>query len=100
MRSPSSIYGVGPSPSCRELKAAGPAPAPSDAVLIRLAAIAAHVDELLAADQPTKKAPAGLTTVKNDRRRTMEAILLLLADPGVRDYLVELKRLGLVPLKG
>jgi hypothetical protein len=29
----------------------------------------------------------------------MEAILVLLADAGVRDYLAELKRLGLVPAK-
>jgi len=74
-------------------------PTPSDAVLIRLAGIAAQVEELLAADHQLEKAPVGLRTVKNDRRRTMEAILVLLADPEVRDYLAELNRLGFVPVK-
>jgi hypothetical protein len=71
-------------------------PTPSDTLVIRLASIAAQVEELLAADHQTEKAPVGLTTIKNDRRRTMEAILVLLADPEVRNYLAELKRLGLV----
>jgi hypothetical protein len=75
------------------------APAPSDATLLRLAAIAANVDELLAADHQIEKAPVGLTTAKNDRRRTMETILVLLANPDVRIYLKELKRLGLIPIK-
>lgn len=74
-------------------------PTPSDAVLIRLAAIAAHAEELLAADQQTRKAPVGLTTIKNDRRRTMEAILVLLADDEVRKYIAELEKLGLLPVK-
>ena len=74
-------------------------PRPSDAVLIRLAGIAAHADELLAADQQTRKAPVGLTTIKNDRRRTMEAILVMLADADVREYIVELEKLGLLPVK-
>ena len=74
-------------------------PTPSDAVLIRLAGIAAHAEELLAADQQTRKAPVGLTTIKNDRRRTMEAILVLLADDEVRKYIAELEKLGLLPVK-
>jgi hypothetical protein len=74
-------------------------PRPSDAVLIRLAGIATQVEELLAADNQMDKAPVGLRTIKNDRRRTMEAILVLLADPEVRDYLAELNRLGFVPVK-
>jgi hypothetical protein len=74
-------------------------PTPSDAVLIRLAGIAAHAEELLAADQQTRKAPVGLTTIKNDRRRTMEAILVMLADPDVREYVAELEKLGLLPVK-
>jgi hypothetical protein len=74
-------------------------PTPSDAVLIRLAGIAAHAEELLAADQQTGKAPLGLTTIKNDRRRTMEAILVLLADDEVRKYIAELEKLGLLPVK-
>jgi hypothetical protein len=79
---------------------AGTIPAPSDAALIRLAGIAAQVEELLAADHPAQKAPVGMRTAKNERRRVMEAILVLLADAEVRDYLEELKRLGLLPQKG
>ena len=74
-------------------------PTPSDAALIRLASIAAQVEELLAPDNPMHKAPIGLTTVKNDRRRTMEAILVLLADGEVQNYLSELERMGLLPAK-
>ena len=74
-------------------------PVPSEAILIRLAGIAAHVEELLAAERQTQKAPVGLTTVKNDRRRTMEAILVLLADAELRVYLAELEKRGLLPAK-
>ena len=77
----------------------GIVPRPSEAVLIRLASIAAHAEEVLAPDQPTRKARVGLQTLKNDRRRTMETVMVLLADTEVRDYLAELKRLGLVPTK-
>jgi len=72
-------------------------PTPSDAALIRLASIAANVEELLAADHQIDGAPVGLRTIKNDRRRRMETILVLLADPEVRTYLTALKRLGLLP---
>jgi hypothetical protein len=78
---------------------AGVIPKPSDTTLIRLASIAAHVEELLAADQPADKVRVGITTMKNDRRRTMEAILVLLADAEVHAYLVELENLGLLPAK-
>lgn len=74
-------------------------PQPSDAVLIRLAAIAANADDLLAADAQVRRAPVGLTTIRNDRRRMMEAILVLLADADVRGYIAELERLGLLPIK-
>jgi hypothetical protein len=74
-------------------------PTPSDAALIRLASIAANVEDLLAADSQIDKAPVGIRTIKNDRRRTMETILVLLANPEVRTYLAELKRLGLLPIK-
>jgi hypothetical protein len=74
-------------------------PAPSDAALIRLASIASHVDDLLAADRQVEKAPVGLRTIKNDRRRTMEAILVLLADDELRVYLAELEKRGLLPAK-
>ncbi len=78
---------------------AGSIPAPSDAALIRLASIAAQVEEWLAPDDPLDKAPVGLKTIKNDRRRAMETILVLLADTEVRGYLAELERLGLLPVK-
>lgn len=75
----------------------GSIPGPSDAVLIRLAAIAARAQQLLAADHQIGKAPVGLTTLKNDRRRTAEAIMVLLADADVRNYLAELEKLGVLP---
>ena len=78
------------------MTAAGPIPAPSDATLIRLAGIAAHAKALMAADHQMEKAPVGLRTLKNDRRRTAEAIMVLLADAEVRGYLAELERLGLL----
>jgi hypothetical protein len=78
---------------------AGNIPTPSDAVLIRLAGIAAQVEAILAPDNPVAKAPVGLNTMKNDRRRAMEAIMVLLADREVRGYLGELERLGLLPVK-
>jgi hypothetical protein len=73
-----------------------PVPTPSDEVLIRLAKLAADAEAALAADHPRDKTPVGLTTAKNDRRRAMESILVQLADPDVRRYIAELKRLGLI----
>jgi hypothetical protein len=81
------------------VSSANKVPKPSDAVLIRLAAIAANADDLLAADQHVQRAPVGLTTIRNDRRRMMEGILVLLADADVRGYIAELERLGLLPIK-
>ncbi|HET6312155.1 MAG TPA: hypothetical protein VFH00_14270 [Candidatus Nitrosotalea sp.] len=72
-------------------------PKPSDAALIRLATIAGYVEVVLIPDKPVVKARVGLQTAKNDRRRAMETLLVLIADPEVRDYLAELERLGLVP---
>jgi hypothetical protein len=74
-------------------------PTPTDEVLIRLASLAAHVQDMLAADHPLDKTPIGLTTAKNQRRRAMETILVLLTHPGVREYVCELERLGLVQSK-
>ena len=74
-------------------------PMPSEAILIRLAGIAALVEEVLVPDNPVGKARVGLNTARNDRRRAMEAILVLLADTEVRSYLAELERLGLVPAR-
>ena len=69
-------------------------PTPSDAVLSKLAGIVSRVDDMLAADNAARKVPVGINTVKNDRRRAMENILVLLTDPEVRAYLAELERLG------
>ena len=77
----------------------GDVPAPSDAVVIKLAGIAERVRELMALDSPVGKAPVGLNTIRNDRRRTVEAVMLLLADGEVRSYLAELERLGLLQVK-
>jgi len=77
----------------------GDIPAPSDAVVIKLAGIAERVRELMALDSPVGKAPVGLNTIRNDRRRTVEAVMLLLADGEVRSYLAELERLGLLQVK-
>jgi len=71
-------------------------PAPSDSVLTKLASIAAQVEDILAPENPGHKTRVGLSTVKNDRRRTMEAVLVLLADPELRSYIAELERLGLI----
>ena len=74
-------------------------PKPTDAVLVRLAGIAANADELLTAGEQAPRAPQGLTKIKNDRRRQMEAILVLLADAEVREYIAQLESLGLLPAK-
>jgi hypothetical protein len=74
-------------------------PRPSDAVLVKLASIAAQVDELLTPENPRDKPRVGLATAKNDRRRTMEAVLVLLADAEVRRYLAELRGLGVLQVK-
>jgi len=68
-------------------------PRPSDAVLTRLAAIAVRVEELMAFDQPKNKAPVGLTTIKNDRRRFVEQVLVLLVDPELKSYLAKVRGL-------
>lgn len=77
----------------------GKLPAPSDAVITKLAWIAERVRELMALDGPVGKAPVGLNTIRNERRRTVEAIMLLLADPELRSYLEELESLGLLQVK-
>jgi hypothetical protein len=75
-------------------------PAPSDEVLVRLATIAARAGELLVPDSPMDKPRIGVQTMKNDRRRMMEDVLVLLADRDLRDYLAELERLDFLPSKG
>jgi hypothetical protein len=44
--------------------------------------LSGDVEELLMSDNPVDETPVGLRSAKNDRRRTMESILVLLADPG------------------
>ncbi len=66
-------------------------PKPSDRVLAKLASIAVHAEDILVANQPTGKAPIGLQNARNERRRTMEKMLLLLADPEVRAYLADIR---------
>jgi hypothetical protein len=78
---------------------AGSVPKPSDANLIRLATIAAQVEKVLAPESSPDKPAVSLTTARNDRRRAMEAILVLLADAELRSYLAELERLGLLAVK-
>jgi hypothetical protein len=78
---------------------ADPVPQPTDEVLIQLATLVAHMQEMLSADHPIDKTPVGLTYAKNQRRRAMETILVLLADPGLRGYVSELEQLGLVKVK-
>jgi hypothetical protein len=74
-------------------------PKPTDKVLIRLAMLAAHVREALVEEHPLDKTPVGLTTAKNERRRAMETILVLLADPALGGYVSELERLGFLQTK-
>lgn len=69
-------------------------PAPSESTVLRLATIARRVEELLALDRKSDRAPVGLKNLRNERRRTVEAVMILLADPEMRAYLAELDRLG------
>jgi hypothetical protein len=66
-------------------------PKPSDAVTVKLAEIAAQVEEVLAIDRPVDKAPVGMRNLKNDRRRAVEKVLVLLADPDVRSFLAKMR---------
>ena len=68
-------------------------PQPSEAVLKTMATIAMQAEEILVADHAPEKAPVGLTTIKNDRRRSVEQVLVLLADPELKSYLAEVRTL-------
>ena len=68
-------------------------PQPSEAVLKTMATIAMQAEGILVADHAPEKAPVGLKTFKNDRRRAMEQILVLLADPELKSYLAEVRTL-------
>ena len=67
---------------------------PSDAVIVKLAEIATRVEEVLAIDHPADKGRIGMTNLKNDRRRAVERVLVLLADPEVRSYLTKVRALS------
>ena len=66
-------------------------PTPSDEVVAKLAGIALNAEDLLASDHPTRKAPVGVQTMKDTRRRTAETIMVLLADSDVRSYLKDVR---------
>ncbi len=66
---------------------------PSQAVAVKLAQVASHVEELLAIDRSMDKTPLGMRNLKNNRRRTVEKVLMLLADPEVRSYLAAVRKL-------
>ncbi len=68
-------------------------PKPSDAVILKLAEIASHVEQLLAIERQPDKLPVGMRTLKNDRRREVEKVLVLLADPELRNYLAQVRPL-------
>ena len=64
-------------------------PTPSHAVLVKVAGIASREDDILAPENPVRKACVWLSMVTNDRRRAMEAAMLLLTDPELRKYLAQ-----------
>jgi hypothetical protein len=64
-------------------------PRPSDEVLLKLAGIATFARSLTAPDRPSEREPVGRLTLQNERRRAAEKILVLLADPELRDYLAQ-----------
>jgi hypothetical protein len=68
----------------------GPFPQPSDAVVIKLAQIAVLVRSTMGSEHPVDKVPVGLRRIQNERRRAVEKILVLLADPELRDYIAQL----------
>jgi len=67
---------------------------PSDSVVAKLAEIVTHVEDVLAIDRPVDKPRVGMTNLKNDRRRAVERVLLLLADPDLRAFLGEVRSLN------
>jgi hypothetical protein len=81
------------------LSSAVPVAPSADDVLIQRATLAAHVQEMLAAVTRWTRRRWVSQPAKNQRRRAMETILVLLADSGVRRYVSEVERLGLVQIK-
>ena len=66
-------------------------PKPPDVVVVKLAQIAGYVEDLLAIDRQADKAPVGMRTLRNNRRRVVEKVLILLADRQVRSYIAEVR---------
>lgn len=64
-------------------------PRASDAVALRLVEVVLHVEKTLEGDRHTER--VGLSTIRNERRRAMEAILVLLKDAGLQSYVAELR---------
>jgi len=67
---------------------------PSESVVLTLARIASKVQATLVPKPGADRARVSLQTARNDRRRAMESVLVLLDDAGVREYVAELDRLG------
>ena len=59
--------------------------------MLKLAAIATHAEQWLVADHAPDKARVGLRRARNDRRRSFEHVLVLLADPELKSYLAEVR---------
>ncbi|TME01162.1 MAG: hypothetical protein E6I69_13780 [Chloroflexi bacterium] len=72
----------------------GAIPMPSESVVLTLARIASKVQATLVPKPGADRARVSLQTARNDRRRAMESVLVLLDDAGVREYVAELDRLG------
>ena len=72
----------------------GAIPMPSESVVLTLARIASKVQATLVPKPGADRARVSLQTARNDRRRAMESVLVLLDDAGVREYVAELDRMG------
>ena len=77
----------------------GAIPMPSESVVLTLARIASKVQATLVPKPGVDRERVSVQTARNDRRRAMESVLVLLDDPAVREYVAELERRGLLPLK-
>ena len=71
-------------------------PMPSESVVLTLARIASQVEATLMPKLGADRPRVGLRTARNDRRRAMESLLILLDDPSVREYVAGLDRLGVL----
>ena len=74
----------------------GAIPMPSESVVLTLARIASQVQATLVPKPGANRERVSLRTARNDRRRAMESLLILLDDPSVREYVAGLDRLGVL----